>query len=358
MLIVDAQQNIAFNAQQFGRDYSQWAWQQRRQESETQARDLPPATTSLRDNLLGRVALVFGSVQVMAESAPAQPSWPRYTWRTLADAQQLARWQFDYYRRLADDNANIRLILNQADLEAVLASWAADKAIDEHINGIVIALKGGEAIAEPKQCEDWLEYGARIVAPAWQQSRYAATAGAGGGLSRLGYDLLEMLASFKTLLDIAGMSERAAAAAIERYEGAIIASHTNPRYFCDSPRCLSAELIQRLAEVDGVMGIMLYNRYLRKDWHPSDPKRGVRLSHWVDAVDYVCQLTGSVAHVALGSNIDGGYAYRSLPAEIDTASDLWWLRRALLERGFAEDDVAAILGGNMLRKLRETLPDG
>ena len=106
------------------------------------------------------------------------------------------------------------------------------------------------------------------------------------------------------------------------------------------------------------MGIMVYNRYLRKDWHPADRNRQVTLSHWVDAVDYVCQLTGSVAYVGLGSDIDGGYSSRALPMAIDTSSDLWMLRRSLLERGFSDAETAAILGGNMLRKLDESLPDG
>ena len=96
---------------------------------------------------------------------------------------------------------------------------------------------------------------------------------------------------------------------------------------------LSDDLIRRLAERDGVIGIMVYNPYLRRDWHPSDPKRRVTVAHWADAVDYVCQLTGTVAHVGLGSNIDGGYAYSSLPAGIDTSSDLWLLRRGIAGTG-------------------------
>ena len=194
--------------------------------------------------------------------------------------------------------------------------------------------------------------------PAWRQTRYAGSAHSDGGLSLLGFELLEVMAGFNVLLDISAMSERGSAEALERYEGAVIASHSNPRHFHESPRCLSDELIRRLAERDGVMGLMMYNRHLRKDWHPTDRKRQVSIAHWVDAVDYVCQLTGSVAHVGLGSDIDGGYPYQALPVEIDASSDLWRLRRALLERGFAEAEAAAVLGGNMLRKLRESLPDG
>lgn len=138
----------------------------------------------------------------------------------------------------------------------------------------------------------------------------------------------------------------------------IIVSHASPRRLYDHPHCLSDALIRQLCQRDGVMGIMLYNRCLRRDWHPGDPKRRVTLSHWVDAVDYVCQLVGSAAHVGLSSDIDGGYAYSSLPAEIDASCDLWLLRDALGERGFSDDEAAAILGGNMLRKLRENLADG
>lgn len=352
MIIVDAQQNIAFNAQQLGLDYTRWAWHQR------QGAEDPPPVASLRDNMLGRVAIVFGSLQVLSESTPGLHAWQRYTYRTAADARQLALWQMDSYRRLADDHDRIRLILTRDDLDDVLETWRDDESIDQGLHGIVVKMKGAEPVSEPKQLEEWLEYGVRIVAPAWQQTRYAGSARSDDGLTLLGYELLEVMAGFLVLLDVSALSERATAEALERYEGAIIASHSNPRYFCQSRRCLPDELIRRLAERDGVVGIMVYNRFLRNDWHPGDRKREVSLSHWVDAVDYVCQLTGSVAHVGLGSDIDGGYPYRALPTDIDTSSDLWLLCRLLVERGFSEAEAEAILGGNMLRKLRECLPNG
>ena len=355
MIIVDAQQNIAFNAQQLGLDYTRWVWRQRQGNSSD---DTPPAVTSLRDNILGRVAIVFGSVQVLAESTPGLAAWQRYTYRVEADARQLARWQLDYYRRLADENERVRLILTRGDLDDVLATWRDDSGIGGRLHGIVVKMKGAEPLSEPMALEEWLEQGIRIVAPAWLQTRYAGSADTDDGLSILGYELLEVMADFKVLLDISGMSERASAEALERFEGAVIASHSNPRYFHPSRRCLADETIRRLAERDGVIGIMVYNRHLRRDWHPGDRNRQVSLSHWVDAVDYVCQLTGSVAHVGLGSDIDGGYPYHALPIEVDTSSDLWLLRRLLLARGFSETEAAAILSGNMLRKLQETLPDG
>ncbi|MCY4537056.1 MAG: membrane dipeptidase [Chloroflexi bacterium] len=355
MFIVDAHQNIAFNAQQLGRDYPRWAWQLRESEGEATA---PPAMTSLPDNLMAGIGIVYGSMSVIPESFPQRESWHTLTYRSDDDANLLARRQIDYYRRLADEQDQIRMILTRSDLEAVIASWQDGAPLSRRMQGIVALMEGAQPIREPRQFEEWMELGVRVVAPACQPTRYCAAAGFEGELTPLGYELLDVLSDHGILLDVSDMSERACQQAIERYSGGIIASHANPRYFYNSPRGLPDQTIRALAERDGVIGIMVYNRYLRRDWRHSDPNRRVSLDHWAHAVDYVCQLTGSAAHAGLGSDIDGGYAYTSFPEELDTSADLWQLGDSLRARGFGADDVEAILGGNHLRKLKEALPDG
>lgn len=353
MFILDAHQNIGYNAQQLGRDYTQWAWHQRKQEL---GYNLRPPMVSLPDNLLGRVGIVFASLKIVPEASLIKQSWEQTTYITTRDAYNQAMWQMDYYKRLEDESTQVKLIRTQADLEMVITSWKDDKSIEEHIQGLVVSMEGADPIIEPKQLDEWVEHGVRIVAPAWQQTRYASGADFEGELTLLGYELLEVMASYNMILDISHLSERAYKQAMELYEGAIIASHSNPRYFHDSPHCLSDDMIQRLAERDGVMGIMMYNRYLRKDWHHTNPKRKVTLEHVVDVIDYVCQLTGSANHVGIGSDLDGGYAYRSVPEEIDTSTDLWLLKDKLHQRGFSVADIQAILSGNMLRQLEISLP--
>lgn len=352
MFILDAHQNIGYNAQQMGRDYMQWAWNLRRKEV---GLNLRPPMTSLPDNLLGRVGIVFAGLLVVPEASPKKQAWEQITYMNAREAYQQAMWQMDYYKRLEDESTKIRIIRTQADLDDVMASWADDTEIDDHIQGMVIGMEGADPILEPKQLEEWVEYGVRIVAPAWQQTRYASGADFDGELTMQGYELLEVMASYHMILDVAHLSERAYKQSVEMYGGGIIASHAAPRYFHDSPHCLSDDMIQRLAERDGVMGIMMYNRYLRKNWHHTDPKRKVTLDHVIDVIDYVCQLTGSAHHVGIGSDLDGGYAYRSVPEELDSSTDLWLLKDKLGERGFSPADVEAILAGNMLRVLRLSL---
>jgi membrane dipeptidase len=157
------------------------------------------------------------------------------------------------------------------------------------------------------------------------------------------------------MLDLSHMAEQSFLEAVDRYEGTLIASHSNPRKFRNSDRHLSDDMIRRLAERQGVMGIVFYNRFLSNEWNRGDPKGDVTLSTVIDAIDYVCQLTGSAAHVGIGTDFDGGFGVEAIPAELDTVMDLLKVADALRARGYSESDIEAVMGGNMLRQLRACL---
>jgi membrane dipeptidase len=76
----------------------------------------------------------------------------------------------------------------------------------------------------------------------------------------------------------------------------------------------------------------------------------------VAAVDHVCQVVGDADHVGLGSDFDGGFGADSTPESLDTVADLPRIGLALGEAGYDQGDVEAILNGNWLRVLKETLP--
>ena len=52
---------------------------------------------------------------------------------------------------------------------------------------------------------------------------------------------------------------------------------------------------------------------------------------------------------------DGGFGAESIPEEIETSGDLLEIAKILRERGYEESAIEAVMGGNMLRKLRESL---
>lgn len=360
-ILVDAHEDIAYAALNFGRDYRRAAYATRRMEAE-RYEVLPngQATLGLPEALLGRVAIAFSTLFVAPRTgASADDPFDRMRYETPAQAERLALEQYDYYQRLEDESGRVRLIRKRADLDAVLATWADGTEQADHQQGLVLLMENADPIREPAQFEEWYDRGVRIVGPAWSISRYSHGTGYPGGLTDLGRELLDVMANFNAILDLSHMAEEAYLEAVDRYQGQIlIASHSNPRRFCDTDRHLSDTMIRRLAERDGVMGIVLYNRFLSNTWRKGDRKDAI--SRWVpiDAIDAVCQITGSAAHVGLGTDFDGGFGAESIPEGFDTISDLLTIADGLRQRGYAEADVEAILSGNMLRKLRQALPEG
>lgn len=352
MIIVDAHQDIAYNFACFGRDYRQSALIHRAAEAD---KGLDHATLGLPDALLGRVALVFSTLFVAPAKANFNSStpYPEPSYKNEKEAYQAALKQIDYYQRLADEDKRILLVRRQSDLDEVLASWQNDD-MSQRKQGLVVLMEGADPILEPKQFEEWYERGVRIVGTSWQQTRYAGGTGAPGGLSRLGNELLEVMASFNAILDLSHMAEQAYMEAVDRYEGVIIASHSNPRKFRDSDRHLSDEMIRRLAERGGVMGIVLYNRFLSNTWSKTDPRLPLKVV--AEAIDHVCQVTGSAEHVGIGSDFDGGFGAEQTPEGLETSGDLYLIKNMLLERGYSQNDTEAIMGGNFIAKLRQTLP--
>lgn len=357
-IVVDAHEDIAYAALNFGRDYRRAAYATRRMEAE-QYEVLPngQATLGLPDALLGRVAIAFSTLFVAPRTgASADDPFDRMRYETAAQAQRLALEQYDYYQRLQDESGRVRLIRTRADLDAVLATWADGTEQADHQQGLVLLMENADPIREPAQFEEWYDRGVRIVGPAWSISRYSHGTGYPGGLTDLGRELLDVMANFNAILDLSHMAEQSYLEAVDAYEGVIIASHSNPRKFRNTDRHLSDDMIRRLAERDGVMGIVPYNRFLSETWQPGDRKADVPLSVVLAAVDHVCQVTGSAQHVGIGSDFDGGFGVASIPEGLDTVTDLLTIGDHLRTRGYAESDIEAILGGNWLRKLRQTLP--
>jgi membrane dipeptidase len=362
MIVFDAHEDIAWNAITFGRDYTQGAQAIRQHEQETGA--VAPkvngaATLGLPEWLRGRVGVIVATAFISPAHRQAG-AWDTTVYHTPGEASSLAHQQIDYYERLADTCERVELVRTRAELDAVLATWDGyeepenpdePQAEDARRLGFILSIEGADPIIEPAQLEEWCARGVRAVGPAWVSTRYAGGTGEPGPLTDLGHELLEVMASFGVALDLSHIAEEAYFQALERYEGpAIVASHSNPRRFCPSDRGLSDEMIAAMADRNGVIGVVLYNGFLKPGWHiRHNRKDEVCMADVTAAIDHICQVTGSARHVGIGSDFDGGFGYAHIPAELDTVADLLKIGAALGERGYSDEDIAAVLGGNFLR---------
>lgn len=207
------------------------------------------------------------------------------------------------------------------------------------------------------------------------------------GLSEFGRQVVEECNRLGIMIDVSHMSDQSFFDVLELSRAPIFASHSSVRSICDHPRNLSDDMIKALAAKNGVIQICFVSSFLRKE--EPNPERdqalmelrkkfeglgdsedeGVRdkmyaeyravmekypsasatVEDLVNHVDYVVKLVG-VEHVGLGTDFDGG-------GGIDGCSDVSEMpnvTKELVKRGYSEEDIRKIWGGNVMRVFSKT----
>jgi len=362
-LIIDSHEDLAWNIINLDRDYTQSAYDIRRKEEKS------PIPAYNGNTLLGwqqyqqaSVALIFSTLFCSPRRLD-RGEYKTKVYDTPQQARMLYRENLDAYFRLTEEHPDkFRLILNQGELKDHLGQWEKHDASIQNPPppvGIVILMEGAEGILEPKEVEQWYEWGVRLIGPAWAGNRYCGGTREPGPLTKEGLALLESIASLGLILDISHMDHQSARQALDCFPGQVIASHSNAEtLITDIPinRHLKDENIHQLIERDGVMGIVPLNSFLDWDWRSHGGRETMSLDHVVAQIDYVCQIAGNTRHIGIGTDFDGGFGVESVPAEIDTIADLPKLTPLLAKKGYNENDIAQIFSGNWLRILKNNLP--
>lgn len=378
--IVDAHEDIAYNALTFGRDYLRPAAETR------QIEDGTPTISRTGHTVLGWPEYQRGQVAVIFSTlflAPKRyaPDWETQVFTDAAGARRLLEQQYNYYRRLCDDHPDqFRLVMNRSDFSQVIAPWEKEPAYlpapgaagakdagaegdsrpaVTHPVGLVLLMEGAEAIGAVEEIEEWWEMGVRMVGPVWAGTRFCGGTNEHGGFTREGFALLEVMGGLGIPLDISHMTEESALQALDRYEGPVMATHANARALIkgvEGERHLTDSTIRRLIERDGVMGVLPYNRFLRPEWRNSDDRQRVTLHTLAAHIDHICQIAGDAQHAALGTDFDGGFGWPAVPYEINTIADLQKMVPVLADYGYGAESIGDIMGVNWRRFLERTLP--
>jgi microsomal dipeptidase-like Zn-dependent dipeptidase len=159
------------------------------------------------------------------------------------------------------------------------------------------------------------------------------------GLSDFGRDVIRFIDELKVLIDLAHASPQLFDDVLDVISRPVVVSHAGVRGICDTPGNLSDAQLKRIAESGGVVGIGFWE----------DALCASDIDGLVQSIRYTADLIG-VEHVALGSNFDGGTA---LPFD---ATGIPLITEVLLDNGFRKEELARIMGGNIVRLLRDTLP--
>jgi membrane dipeptidase len=203
------------------------------------------------------------------------------------------------------------------------------------------------------------------------------------GLTPFGKDVIREMNKLGVMVDISHVSDKTFYDALEVSAAPMIASHSSCRAICDAPRNMTDDMIKALAAKGGVVQINYHIAFLSQAYRDASNRSaelksrvaaadkaagedeaasirdGEKIAHqmiaegklpqveWeaiVDHIDHAVKLVGA-DHVGLGSDFDGSV----MPHGMEDCSKLPKLTEAMLRRGYSEDDIRKILGGNTLR---------
>ena len=278
----------------------------------------------------------------------------------------------------------------------LFATTAADvrRAKREGKVAILIGVEGGHAIESSlDRLRDLHARGVRYLTLTWNNGLPWAGSSIGadgtrtGGLSDFGRDVVREMNRLGMLVDLSHVSDSTFYDAIAVSKVPVIASHSSARALSDFPRNLSDDQLRAIARNGGVVNVNFYSRFLDSEYRaraeavdaqialarralgpgPDSATAAAALSArrvsliaalpqtpfsvLIDHIDHVARIAG-VDHVGIGSDFDGVSA---LPVGMEDVTRLPRIAQALLDRGYSEQDVSKMLGGNMLRVMERVL---
>jgi membrane dipeptidase len=357
MLIIDAHLDLSWNAVQWNRDLLLAAHTIRTLETGIAGKGRGLGTVALPDMRRGRVALSVATILARSTGRPV----PHVDFHSTAQSQGVARGQLAYYRAL-EKQGHASVIGDRAALDSHWAAWEAWEQTPEGTAppplGFVISMEGADPILAPDELEEWCQLGLRLIGIThYGPGRYAGGTGTELGLTDIGGALLAEMERLGVVLDLTHCSDQAFWQAVERFSGPVIASHNNCRTLVKHQRQFDDDQLRAIIERDGVIGAALDTWMVVPGWvaseRPNPANPPATLNDVVNHIDHVCQLAGNSHHAAIGSDLDGGFGLEQSPSDLDTIADLQSISGLLVQRGYAEADIAAIMHGNWLRVLRK-----
>lgn len=226
---------------------------------------------------------------------------------------------------------------------------------------IGILMENADPIRSPEELGWWKDRGLVAVGMSWSKpSRYAGGNGTTEGMTPLGRELVREMDRLNIIHDCSHLSDRSFDDLCSATDKLLIASHSNSRTLLAKAemgasgvsrdvvmqRHLTDAQIKEIASRGGVVGLNLYSRFLS----PAAAASGrASIDATIAHIDHTCSLTGSTAHVGLGSDMDGGFGAERLPEGIDAPSGLRRIIDALSSRGWSDNDVHGFMYKNWLR---------
>jgi membrane dipeptidase len=294
-------------------------------------------------------------------------------------------------KRAFDQIDAVREAARTHPTDLVLATTAADvrRAASEKKIAALMGVEGGHMIDDDiRQLRNFFALGARYMTLThFKNNNWADSSTdkpAHNGLTAFGKDVVREMNRLGMMVDISHVADKTFYDALEVTSAPVIASHSSCRALTNHPRNMTDDMLRALAKNGGVVMINYHAGFIDEDFRVASEKKNgdvvasmsamskkcggneacstmesERIDHeamekgllpkvsWeriIDHIDHAVKVAGA-DHVGLGSDFDGA----TMPIGLEDVSKLPKISDALLKKGYSEQDVEKILGGNILR---------
>ena len=205
------------------------------------------------------------------------------------------------------------------------------------------------------------------------------------GLSEFGKKVVKEMNRLGMIIDVSHISDKSFYDVLKISEAPVIASHSCARAICDNPRNLNDDMLKLLAKKGGVIQLCILSEYIKKPkpyperdkafkklraeyenysklseeekakvrekWYALQkkyPRELATVAEAVDHIDHIVKVAG-IDHIGIGTDFDGGGAL----ADCYDSSELWRITYELVKRGYSEEEIRKIWGGNFFRVFKK-----
>ena len=164
------------------------------------------------------------------------------------------------------------------------------------------------------------------------------------GLTSFGRKVVKEMNKLGMMIDISHASESSFWDVIKYSKDPIFASHSSVKALCNSDRNLTDDQLRALAKNGGVIQICIYGGYLNND------AKAASVDDVVRHIDHAVKVAG-IDHVGIGSDFDGGGGVLGCTGDNDMIN----ITVKLIEKGYSEEDLRKIWGGNFFRVMNQVI---